>query len=335
MRWSASNKIALTTIVVLAGLYLVFESGEEPEQTGFSQGSDTSSLPALREAPGELSSSSRPLPLEQPSKRGGVSSRGEDTSSHDFPGPHEEKPSRREIAGSNNEPGAQPTISPEEDSSLPSDEKPRHEKQTNNPPDRENDQPPVRFVKLDRVGAELPIDATEWSCVLDKSTGLVWEVKTAEPGLHFGGNRVSWYMPQLNQSGIYAGEPEPEDGTCHRLSSQSDDKGPEFNACNTHGYTWHVNGSGLCGHSDWRLPSPGELRSIVHTEHKHPAIATQYFPHTQNDYYWTSSTYAYDDRSTWSIHFRVGNDNDKKKKLGQYVRLVRGEQTLSNGSVAN
>jgi len=35
------------------------------------------------------------------------------------------------------------------------------------------------FVKLDNNGKELSASATSWSCVQDKVTGLVWEVKTA------------------------------------------------------------------------------------------------------------------------------------------------------------
>jgi hypothetical protein len=33
-----------------------------------------------------------------------------------------------------------------------------------------------RFVKIDAAGGELPLDATEWEAVLDKTTGLMWSV---------------------------------------------------------------------------------------------------------------------------------------------------------------
>ncbi len=40
--------------------------------------------------------------------------------------------------------------------------------------------PDQKLVKLDSNGNELDITATTWSCVKDKRTGLIWEVKTAK-----------------------------------------------------------------------------------------------------------------------------------------------------------
>ncbi len=34
------------------------------------------------------------------------------------------------------------------------------------------------YTKLDAAGNDLPTGATEWTCVRDNDTGLIWEVKT-------------------------------------------------------------------------------------------------------------------------------------------------------------
>ncbi len=43
--------------------------------------------------------------------------------------------------------------------------------------------PPARYLKLDAGGNELPANATNWSCVKDKDTGLIWEAKSDDGGL--------------------------------------------------------------------------------------------------------------------------------------------------------
>ncbi|HHO48384.1 MAG TPA: hypothetical protein ENN06_08025 [Desulfobacteraceae bacterium] len=53
-------------------------------------------------------------------------------------------------------------------------------------PDRE------RFVKLDGSGQELPADAEQWSMVMDRSTGLIWEVKTTDGSIHDKDKVYDW-----------------------------------------------------------------------------------------------------------------------------------------------
>ena len=40
------------------------------------------------------------------------------------------------------------------------------------------------FTKLDVDGRVLPTEAEQWHCVQDNVTGLVWEIKTNDGGLH-------------------------------------------------------------------------------------------------------------------------------------------------------
>lgn len=47
-------------------------------------------------------------------------------------------------------------------------------------------------------------------------------------------------------------------------------------------------GGGLCGFSDWRVPTSDELLGIVHFGHLPPAVDTNYFPFVQSGFHWTA-----------------------------------------------
>ena len=61
------------------------------------------------------------------------------------------------------------------------------------------------FTKISNTGAELPASATEWSCVKDNVTGLTWEVKTDDGGLHDKDNTYTWYNPNQTTNGGMSG----------------------------------------------------------------------------------------------------------------------------------
>jgi hypothetical protein len=48
------------------------------------------------------------------------------------------------------------------------------------------------FTKLSATGAELQASETTWSCVKDNVTGLVWEVKTDDNGIHDKDSTYRW-----------------------------------------------------------------------------------------------------------------------------------------------
>lgn len=167
------------------------------------------------------------------------------------------------------------------------------------------------FTKLDANGNPLPASATEWSCVKDNHTGLIWEEKTTS-GLRSMNYTYTWYNPDSNTNGGHPGV--QNGGSCSGSS------------CDTHGYVQAVNAQGLCGAHDWRMPAREELRSIVDYSRISPAIDTGYFPHTLSNWYWSASPYAGHLGHAWYVPFALGNDYFNGKLNYGRVRLVRGGQ---------
>ncbi|HNA22009.1 MAG TPA: DUF1566 domain-containing protein, partial [Agitococcus sp.] len=166
------------------------------------------------------------------------------------------------------------------------------------------------FTKISATGLPLPASATEWSCVQDNHTGLMWEVKTDDGGLRDKDNYYTWYNTNAATNGSYAGT--------------------ENGGKNTQAFVQAVNaqdnGQGLCGHSNWRLPTKQELHSIVNYGKYNPAIDTAYFPNTVNSWYWSSSPVAYNSYLAWIVNFGYGYDYFNHKYYNYYVRLVRSSQ---------
>ena len=135
-------------------------------------------------------------------------------------------------------------------------------------------------------------------CVKDNITGLVWEGKTATSGtLRYSGNTYTNYG----------------DGRVGDASA----------------YVASVNAAGLCGATDWRLPTADELQGIVDygAVYPVPTIDAAWFPNTQGYLYWSSSPYVGYAATTWSFHFGNGsNGGDNNYSNADYVRLVRAGQ---------
>jgi hypothetical protein len=96
--------------------------------------------------------------------------------------------------------------------------------------------------------------------------------------------------------------------------------------CNTHAFVQAVNAQGLCGASDWRMPTRSELMSIVDNGRSNPAIDSEYFPNTPSWWYWSSSPYANGSSAAWNVGFYNGRVNWHGEGSSYHVRLVRAGQ---------
>jgi len=170
-----------------------------------------------------------------------------------------------------------------------------------------------KYAALGADGAQLETGAAG-PCVLDLFTGLVWEVKTSAHGLHNRDNTYSWFSPDEDASGELDFRGKADGGQC------------EGSACDTHSFVQAVNAAGLCGFTDWRMPTRDELGSISDPRKTStpPSINSDYFPHTQAGEYWSGNDYQFHWNTAWLWNFENGLDRVEWKESPRYVRLVRG-----------
>ncbi len=175
----------------------------------------------------------------------------------------------------------------------------------------------TKYAAVGFNGEELDPAAEAWPCVLDRYTGLTWEAKSSNPGLHDWRNTYRWYHPgESHDRGLdYRGT--PDGGAC------------VGSACDTWALVNAVNAAGRCGHDDWRLPSRDELASISDPRRIEapPTINIRFFPLAQPDEYWSANDYHFQYDAAWAWNFRFGHDRVDFKAVPKRVRLVRGEAT--------
>ena len=159
------------------------------------------------------------------------------------------------------------------------------------------------FTKLSSTGAALPATAKSWDCVKDNATGLIWENKTHDGGLHDGNNTYTHY---------------------------SADYGSEYlgRASDASGFIAAVNQQGWCGSKAWRLPTAAELRGIVDysVAYPGPTIDTAFFSNTPSNAFWSSSPNVGTDSYAWGVSFDSGYVDYNSRNYAFPVRLVRASQ---------
>lgn len=126
-----------------------------------------------------------------------------------------------------------------------------------------------RYTKLDSAGNALPSSATSWACIKENATGKVWESKTST-----GLRDSDWRYRHFHNYAGYASTRDSNGRTlCEGLGN-----------CDAYSYVNAVNGTGLCGRSQWRLPTMEELLNLVQVNNngQRPNIDLAVFPDTVN-----------------------------------------------------
>ncbi len=189
------------------------------------------------------------------------------------------------------------------------------------------------FTKISSSGATLSVQTatwsdngseeaagTKWACVLDNVTGLLWEVKVNDiTSLQHKNWTYSWYDSDTTTNG---GQPGTQNaGNC--IDSAN---------CDTEKFVAAVNNRGLCGYSDWRLPSAEELMSLVDNSvtSPGPVIDAAFFPNTPttNAWMWSSTVNVAPNSVTgqlgiWLVDFGSGHFVDANRSFSSAARLVR------------
>lgn len=174
------------------------------------------------------------------------------------------------------------------------------------------------FTKIANNGSVLPASAVlgsgpaDWACTRDNVTGLIWEVKTTS-GLRSISHTYTWYSSNSASNGGAVGT--ASGGTCFTSGR-----------CDAEKFVQDVNAVGLCGSSNWRLPSRQELVSIVDYSRPYPGptIDADYFPNTRSSFFWSASARANYSDYAWYVYFSYGIfGNDAPKSNRGKVRLVR------------
>jgi PKD repeat protein len=170
------------------------------------------------------------------------------------------------------------------------------------------------FTKIGASGQTLPFDATQWSCIKDNVTGLMWEYKGAGGGLHDATKTFTNYDSTV-LSQITATSVPP---------TQAQIDAPT----NSIGFRNAVNAEGLCGSTDWRVPSILELQGLANYGPSTGVDFVLFGFNNNTDYLSSSPSPVGTPPSHWV--FRSTFDTLQDRSVSSALRLVRGTVAQSN-----
>lgn len=157
---------------------------------------------------------------------------------------------------------------------------------------------PPSYTKLNDAGEDLDVSATVWAMVRDDVTGLIWEVKTRDGGIHDNHNTYTWQA-------------------CKDV------------------FIYQLNSDEFGGYSDWRMPTVYELSTLRKLDQTEPAINKIFFPYTMPKPYYSSMESAGWFGNAWYVNFLGGTvfmeasrsyeDGRSSLRYGRYARAVRGK----------
>jgi hypothetical protein len=183
--------------------------------------------------------------------------------------------------------------------------------------------PPVfDFTRIAADGSEYKGDGDfqkqPWSCVRDNKTGLMWEVKSAKPGLQAATNTYSWLNNDPASNGGDKGT--ASGGIC------------SGSTCDTESYITAINKTRLCGYDDWRVPNRYEMATVLDYSiaYPGPTIASKFFPNTDPGNYWSSTPFGPHDAGVWAWRFDHGYDFVATKEKAHHVLAIRGTRLVPN-----
>ncbi|WP_159064768.1 DUF1566 domain-containing protein [Thaumasiovibrio subtropicus] len=147
----------------------------------------------------------------------------------------------------------------------------------------------TRFQKLSVEGHTLASWSGPWACVHDRDSGLVWEVKTDDGGVHDGEWSYSWYQSQSVSL--------PSTSTSTSTSTSAfgvagrGDCGFKSRGCDTQDLISISNQMQHCGFSNWRLPTLAEWQSIFlpPISDGYPKLRRDLFLNVKAGDYWSAN----------------------------------------------
>jgi len=175
------------------------------------------------------------------------------------------------------------------------------------------------YTKISNLGLPLEEEAllgagdNDWACTRDNNTSLIWEIKTTDGGPRDADWLYTWFSTDAAINGGVVGTQNLPEGEC----------GNTIENCNTTEYRDWINSVGLCGWTDWRVPSSTELGGLSSGSIFSPSVDTIFFPNIAASRYWALESDAKFPSGAWFIEFQNGVISSTSKSAPYRIVLVR------------